>query len=239
MFMINTLMRINEVIDTSIPYHDILNPKLWNEHVMRGVVRRKLEEIANEFIEYLKLPTLNVTNIVLTGSLANYNWSKYSDIDLHVIIESPTEVDGAILEDYLAAKQRVWNLTHDVTIFGYDVELYVEIEGEPHHSSGVYSIQDDEWVKEPSNGEPDIDRVTIKNKVHNIAGKLSLIDGVCQNKGKLEKIKDKIKDMRQAGLDRGGEFSTENLVYKVLRNNGYIDLLYDKINASVDNCLSL
>lgn len=232
-------MRINEVIDTSIPYHDTLNPKLWNGNAMRGVVRRKLEEISKQFIEYLKIQDLKVEDVVLTGSLANYNWSKYSDIDLHVIITTPKGVDPDLFKEYLAAKQRVWNLSHDVTIFGYDVELYVEVLGEKHKSSGIYSIQDNEWVKEPIQNDPEIDKETIKKKVHNIANKIDLISGVCQNGSRLEKIKDKIKKMRQAGLDRGGEFSTENLVYKVLRNNGYIDALYSKINISVDNCLSL
>ena len=43
----------------------------------------------------------------------------------------------------------------------------------------------------------------------------------------INKIKDKLKKYRTAGLEKGGEMSDENLVFKVLRRNGYMQKLFD------------
>jgi hypothetical protein len=45
--------------------------------------------------------------------------------------------------------------------------------------------------------------------------------------------------MRQAGLDAGGEFSTENLAFKIIRNKKFLDKLYKTKNSKVDQELSL
>ena len=45
--------------------------------------------------------------------------------------------------------------------------------------------------------------------------------------------------MRKAGLERAGEWSTENLVFKILRNLGMIDQLAEKIRELEDQELSL
>ena len=55
----------------------------------------------------------------------------------------------------------------------------------------------------------------------------------------IDKIKDKLKKYRTAGLEDGGEMSDENLVFKVLRRNGYIQKLFDFQNEYQDNKLSL
>lgn len=44
---------------------------------------------------------------------------------------------------------------------------------------------------------------------------------------KCNRIMKKLKDNRQKGLDKEGEFSIENLVFKLLRRNGYIGKLLD------------
>ena len=43
----------------------------------------------------------------------------------------------------------------------------------------------------------------------------------------LDKIKDKIKKYRKAGLDKGGEMATENLVFKTMRRSGLMEKIYD------------
>lgn len=229
-------MRINEIIDLSIPYHGELCPKIWEGMNMKEEVRTQLMFVAEQFIDQLKIPEHMVKDVTVTGSLANYNWSKYSDVDLHIIVG---DLDHDLYGDYFHAKQMAWNLTHDITCKGHDVELYVQDESEPHHSSGVYSLSNDEWVVTPTHDVPEIDKDAVKRKVRAIANEIDVISPSCNNKGKIEKIKNKIKKMRQAGLDATGEFSTENLVYKVLRNNGYIDKLYDNLNTSIDKCLSI
>lgn len=69
-----------------------LNPKVWenpndpNKATMVPKVRKALERIADEFIEYLG-DDVFVEDVVLTGSLANFNWSEFSDFDLHIIVD--------------------------------------------------------------------------------------------------------------------------------------------------------
>jgi antitoxin component YwqK of YwqJK toxin-antitoxin module len=54
----------------------------------------------------------------------------------------------------------------------------------------------------------------------------------------LKKIKDKIKNMRKNGLYKEGEYSTENLVFKVLRNSGYLEKVINLKNNNMDQNLS-
>jgi len=55
----------------------------------------------------------------------------------------------------------------------------------------------------------------------------------------IEKIRTKIKDFRQAGLESGGEYSYENLVFKLLRRNGYIEKLLKLKTDITDKKLSI
>jgi predicted nucleotidyltransferase len=232
-------MRIFE-LDTNIPYHRELCPAIWNGGVLDEEVRDNLLEIAKLFYGSLKVDGLVVTDIIMTGSLANYNWSKYSDIDLHLVVDLSQYKDvEVILKDYFGSKKLVWNKDHDINIHGHEVELYVQDKDEPHHSTGIYSVLNDQWVEKPSIRKPDIDRELVKKKVKSLIDVIDSVDGKCSDLEEIERIKLKLKNMRQAGLDREGEFSTENLVFKVLRNNGYIDNLYTKYNQAIDDCFSI
>ena len=52
--------------------------------------------------------------------------------------------------------------------------------------------------------------------------------------GKIDELRKKIKKFRQSGLDSGGEYSYENLTFKLLRRNGYIEKLMG-IKTSIRN----
>jgi hypothetical protein len=51
---------------------------------------------------------------------------------------------------------------------------------------------------------------------------------------KIESLKDKIKKMRESGLETGGEYSTENLAFKLLRRRGELNTLYALMNQAQD-----
>ena len=55
----------------------------------------------------------------------------------------------------------------------------------------------------------------------------------------LEKLKDKLKAMRQSGLDSGGEFSNENIVFKLLRRNDIMEQINDMLTDAYDKSVSL
>ena len=209
--------------------------------VMRDEIKKRLLEVSNDFIESLGVEFF-IHDVVLTGSLANYNWSQYSDVDLHILIdfeESKYEMD--ILKEFFDAKKNVWNEKHDIKIKGYDVEVYVQDVNEEHISSGVYSILHNKWIIEPEKDKPNIDDRKILEKGEEFGKK---IDHLTKNPkditiDQLEDLRKKIKEFRQSGLESGGEYSYENLTFKLLRRNGYIQKLLRLKTQLTDKKLSI
>ena len=211
-----------------------LNPKIWHEGRLDGKVRLKLIEIARAFVDFVGID-LDVEDYTITGSNANYTWTQYSDLDLHVIIPgTPTEEQ----RELFTAKKALWGEQHDITIKGLPVECYVQGSDEPHHSTGVYSLTKSAWLVNPKKVKPNVDDAAIEAKKDAI---LSAIEHALLSKDldKMRAVKDKITKMRKAGLERAGEWSVENLVFKILRNLGLIDELTDKIRELEDQELSL
>jgi hypothetical protein len=56
---------------------------------------------------------------------------------------------------------------------------------------------------------------------------------------RLQKLKDRIKKMRQAGLESGGEFSPENIAFKLLRRNEIMGQIGDLMDKTFDRSMSL
>jgi predicted nucleotidyltransferase len=221
-----------------------LNPKVWenpedpNKSKMIPKVRKALECIADEFIEYLG-DDVFVEDVVLTGSLSNFNWSEFSDFDLHVIVDlQQYEDDSELYKELFNLKKQVFNDKHNIKIYGYDVELYAQDTEESHYASGVYSVMNDEWISKPKKFKTEIDKDILETKIKNWTEK---IDKALESDETevLDNIKSKLKDYRQSGLEKEGELSYENLVFKFLRRSGHIQKLFDKSNKVVDKELSV
>jgi antitoxin component YwqK of YwqJK toxin-antitoxin module len=232
-------MNINEQIENkdeilkSFEPQKESNPKVWDEDdKLKKKIKDTLVAIGQEFHKTLEVEA-PIEDIIFTGSLANYNWSQYSDVDLHVLIDFNKFDDKELIKKYFDAKKAVWNDNHDIKIKGYDVELYAQDKDEPHESTGIYSVMNDEWVKKPKPQDVKIDRETIKKKVKQFESEYNRIvelykDGKYEETRKaLDKIKDKIKKYRKSGLDKGGEMATENLVFKTMRRSGLIEKIYE------------
>jgi len=237
----------NDEIINSFGTRDSLNPKIWdNDDTLNEEVREKLLGVANEFINFLGVPIL-VEDIIFTGSLSNYNWSKYSDIDLHVVADF-TQFSDELLplyQELFKVKKTLFNTDHDIKIFGYEVELYVQDSNEAHFSSGVYSVLFDEWSNKPKKENVKVDKNLIREKskqwMEIIDTALEAASDVTADDAReiLKKCKDKLKKYRTCGLEKEGEYSDENLVFKVLRRNGYIEKLMNFENDMVDKELSI
>ena len=212
-----------------------LNPKLWDQDGnLYPVIKDKLIDIADAFYEFIGVK-LNIIDLTITGSNANFTWNAHSDIDLHLVISGvASEQDRELFN----AKKAVWGDQHNITIKGIPVEVYVQGNAEVHYSSGVYSILEDEWVVEPKKQKPAIDDAAVHAKKDNVVERIEealMTDDL----EKLKSIKEKVVQMRKAGLERAGEWSTENLVFKILRNTGMIEELTTKIHELEDKELSL
>lgn len=240
----------SEILKSFEPQKE-LYPKIWDKkgksYVMDEKVREKLLEIANLFIDFVGVDIL-VSDIIMIGSLTNYNWSKFSDIDLHIVInynQFPTNTKDLYVE-FFDLKKIIFNQKHNLKMFGYDVECFVQDENEVTFSSGIYSILYDMWVNEPKKGDVrNIDKDLIKEKAKQW---MRIIDGVVDNikdenpdeiKSIVKKYKEKLKKFRNCGLEKNGEMSLENLVFKLLRRNGYIEKLYDLPTEIIDKKLSM
>jgi hypothetical protein len=226
---------------------DELNPKIWDkEQKMKSNVRKTLLKIADDYFESLELPGVDIEDVTMTGSLANYSWSKYSDVDLHIVVDyKDIPVDEDLVTDFLKSKSDNWNKLHDVKIYGYDTEIYVQDENLEHHSTGVYSILKDEWVTKPQKKKISFSDKSVKDKSNRF---MDRIEGIYDDMGELEngeivkrteKLIEKIKNMRKSGLESGGEFSVENIVFKVLRRNGMLDRLFDIKTVAYDKSVTL
>ena len=226
-------------IKFSVEYHDTLNPKLWDGDKLQPEVREKLLTIANAFQDYLSIPNLTVEDIVITGSNANFNWTEHSDVDLHLIVnlDKLKKVPKEIVPDLLKAKRTLWADEHDITLKGMPVEVYAQDDREPHVSSGVFSVKSNKWIKEPTHEIPTVNDSAVKVKAADLINQIDKILSGKRNPSLVDKFKKKLVKLRKAGLAKAGEFSTENLVFKILRDKGYIDKAtkyeQDAINAEL------
>jgi hypothetical protein len=180
-----------------------------------------------------------VLDVVLTGSMANYNWTQYSDFDVHVVTNYADLQCDDLAEAFYQAKKKIWNDAHDITIHGHEAELYVEDINEPPVSAGMYSLLHNEWVKKPSHNPPKINDAGVNKKVEGLIKEIDVALSTADDPEDIKRVTDKIRQMRRAGLDSAGEFSVENLAFKVLRNQGYLDRLSTEYHRQQDSELSI
>ena len=240
---------IKEVIEpdsvdvTSIQLHDELSPLIWEDDKLKSDVRKTLLLNAKRFIEFSNVENLKFNDITLTGSMANFNYNENSDLDIHIVLDySQISENKEFVADFLKLKKQLWKEKLPIQVKGHDVELYFQDKSELHHSSGIYSLMNNQWINKPTKKIVNIDTANIKLKS---ADFMNAIDDLESNKNKdnwlekYEQIKDKIKKYRQTGLENGGEYSVENLVFKVLRNTGYLEKMVELKNGYLQNELSL
>jgi predicted nucleotidyltransferase len=241
-------MNNSQKILDSFSIKDTLNPKVWENSedpkkaTMVPKVRKALMRIAEEFIEDLGEDVF-VEDIFFMGSLVNFNWSEFSDFDLHVIVDFERYgKQEELYKELFDLKKKLFNDKHNIKIFGYDVEVYAQPASDEANSDGVYSVMNDEWVHVPTKTHKNIDMSVLKTKIKSWTDKIddaieeSKVDGDTK---KLKKLKDKLKDYRQSGLEKDGEFSYENLVFKYLRRSGHIGKLFDEKTKIKDKELSV
>jgi predicted nucleotidyltransferase len=236
----------NDVLN-SFTIKETLEPQIWQNEKLNTTVKTKLLKIATDFYNGLKLPSeVKMKDVIFTGSLANFNWSKFSDVDLHVVLDfSQLEGGDQFKEDFFYSQKALWNQEHDITIFDYPVEIYAQDIKAKLVASAVYSIKFDKWILKPEHENFKVNKKVIKNKAEMFIERLRDIRDDYKAKDfqsvvdKVQTLKDKIKKYRTAGLDKGGEFSIENLVFKVLRRTPFMDILDSYKAKSYDTLMSV
>ena len=236
-------MNINELdsynLADAVKFNDKLNPRLWgNDEHLKPEVRNRLLEIADDFREFLGINDLQLKDITISGSNAAYTYTPHSDIDLHLVVDLPEADVSEVYRELFDAKKYQYNDMHNIKISGYDVELYVQDANKNHVSQGIYSVLNNEWIDVPKRRKPDVDDISTRSKYDDLSERIdqALASG---DPATITALAEKIRDMRQAGLDQHGEFGPENLAFKMLRTQGKIKELYDARNAAKDKELSL
>jgi hypothetical protein len=249
-------MAIDKKIINSFYLQDELNPEVWikpksnkeenaKDYKLKPEIRERLLKVGELFIDYLDTD-LFVHDIIFVGSLVGYNWSEYSDFDIHVVIDlNDAGKDRELYEELFRLKKSLFNAAHNITIKGFETELYVQDLNEDNESQGVYSLIENKWLRIPKLKEFKIDEKKLKSKIQQW---IDIIDDVLENAQDediegavklVKKYREKLRKYRTCGLQKEGEYSYENLVFKYLRRNGYIGKLEDFKNKFVDKKLSL
>jgi hypothetical protein len=231
-------MKATDLVKSNVAYHNELNSKAWDNGQLRPEVRQRLLQIATIFIDYLDIPNFDALDIVLTGSIANYNYTRFSDFDLHVVTRYSDLRCDDVAEAFYRAKKEVWNNQHDIMIRGHEVELYVEDVEQPPVSGGVYSVVNDRWIKKPSYNPPRIDDRAVNDKANDLIQRITKAIA-SDDTADIERLRAKIRNMRRSGLDTAGEFGVENLAFKIVRNLGYLEKLSTAYTRQQDRDLSL
>jgi pyrimidine deaminase RibD-like protein/GNAT superfamily N-acetyltransferase len=220
----------------AVKFHSRLNPKIWgsDEHLLPEV-REKLQAIAADFQEFLGVDDLRVQDLTISGSNAAYSYTPHSDIDLHLVVEMP---DDPVYQELFNAKKYQYNDEHDIRIAGVPVELYVQPADQKHISQGIYSVKNSEWNQVPQRRRARIDDSCVQHKAADLDARIhaAIKSGDAEN---INRLWDRIKDMRKTSLEKNGEFGCENIAFKLLRNRGCIDKLWKAKAAVRDRELSL
>ena len=213
-------------LSDAVTFHDKLNPKLFVGQKLRPEVELQLKTIAQDFLQEMGIHDLDVRDITISGSNAAYSYTDHSDLDLHILVNMKDLPNDEVYREFFKAKKDLYNDSHDISIHGIPVELYIQDAAEPVVSLGEYSVKDNKWLRLPTKRRSNFDQTATKSKYEKL---LNVVNTALKTKNlnKLNKVLKKIKQYRQAGLDKGGEFGPENLAYKALRSQGYITKLYD------------
>ena len=220
----------------SLRFTDILNPVFWIGDSLKPEVNEKLMQFAEAFIAFVDMDERAIVDVLLLGGNAGYNYTQYSDLDVHIVVDPKfiPDCNPDLLDQYYMDKKTLWELTHNVTIYGVKAEPYIERPGITRKKSqGVWSLMKKRWIQEPTPFEGDVDEKEIEKKVNNFINQINSLIKASNADGLRDLVK-KLRDSRGTSLQKYGEYGFENMVFKELRNQGYID----KIRTVVVNLKS-
>lgn len=229
-------MRVTE-FSKPIELHSELNPLLWENDQLRPEIAQHLLKIAKDFIEFVDVP-LEVEDIIVAGANANYTYTEYSDLDLHVVVDySKVSCDREAAELF-DSKRLLYKQRYKIKVLDIPVEPGIE-DSENPTVSAAYSILNKEWIRPPVKELPFYDEAEVKE----VSEQWKDIIRLAMRTGDLEICRTVLKMLRKfrkIGLaSKQGEFSVPNLVYKSLRNDKTIEGMQTLVDKLHDQTLSV
>ena len=232
---------IMQIIEFQQPimFHTQLNPYLWNGQELKDPVRLKLLEVAKNFIAFLKIDSIPLRDIIITGSNTNWTYTPHSDLDLHIIVDMQKVYNGgSLVQQFFDSKRRLWNKTYDPLIHSIPVEIYVE-DDEETVEGNAFSLLTAEWITQKPLTQTEYNDRSVRAKYQAITRGIDRALDRADHPEDIKRIMHKLKSYRQSGLDQHGEYSTENLVFKALRNNGWLERINKQQVSLTNKILSL
>lgn len=219
--------------------HDILNPKIWDKNnSLLPDVQTKILEIVEEFRNNLEIH-LDVADIHLVGSNASYNYTQYSDLDIHIITNMELyDSSQEIIQAYFNAERSNFNKNYDITIRGIHAELYIEDINASTFSNGIYSVFENRWIIFPKKLE-NVPQIDISKEINLYTNKINNLINNNLDINNIINIINKLYIIRKNSLLVDGEFGKGNLIFKELRNLGLLDKLKDLIKQERSKQLTL
>jgi hypothetical protein len=228
---------------------DTLQPNIWKkDFTINPDVRKNLLKITKDFVEFVKIKNLKIVDIIVTGSIAGYSWHAKSDVDLHLVLDLTNfGKHERFIEEYLQTKKALWNQNHIIDMFGFDVEVYPENKAKKQTAAGIFSLAKNKWLITPVKKDVKVDKELVKKKYQSEVDKILQIEDETKKKnfdyektiGDIDKFKERWREKRTTSIREEGEFSVENLVFKMLRHNGFLEKLTDLKRDLYDNALTL
>lgn len=219
---------INEKLET----HDTLNPKIWNSDMtLRSDVEQKLYNIIDEFVEnshFLTTDDIITANIV--GSNASYNYTEFSDLDLHIVVNLSDLSEDEKFAGYTGDCERIlFNRRYEIEMNGVDVELYVEDIRTAPVSNGIYDLFKGEWIRRPIKLVfPEVNNNLYKSVYDVHKQRAVKLLSSAKSAKEINKFVNDLYLLRRNSLAEDGEVGIGNQVFKDLRNEGLLDQLKDK-----------
>lgn len=232
-------MQIQEFVQP-IMFHTTLNPKLWARDALLPEVQVKLLMQAHEFLKSLKMEgEIPLVDIIITGSNTALTYTPQSDLDLHIIVDMD-KIHGPrdIVEQFFDAKKRIWNQTYDIQLHGIPVEIYVEDNDETVQGN-KYSLVTNQWLQRIAITKTTYNDRSVRAKFNYIKRGIERAMDRADSADDMKRLMDKIRTYRKSGLDKFGEFATENLVFKALRNDGWLEKIKNRQTELMSQTLSL
>ena len=149
-------------LSEDIEKHNRLNPKLWTiDNELHSIIRNHLDQIVDQFVSFLNTDDVKISlkDVLLLGSNVSYNYTKDSDLDVHIIADSHSfDCSEDVLSHLYSAYRSMFNNTFDIKFYHIPVELYVELDETSAKSNGIYSLNTG-WIKFPEiEAVPEIDK---------------------------------------------------------------------------------
>ena len=225
-------------IEDAINFHDEYNPWLFDGDKLKPTIKRQLEIITDDFVEFMGIPDLAIEDIIITGSNVAYTYTSHSDIDLHLLVDFAKLPESDVYKELFNAKKSLYNDTYEITIRDIPVEVYVQDTAQSHTSLGEYSLYKDMFTRVPTKKRANLDEISAASKFERLE-QLALEGLKSDDIEKVNGVLSIIKRYRQSGLDNKGEFGPENLAFKAVRSKGYFQALFDRRNKLRAEQLSL